>query len=82
VQLTEAKLAVEQRKIVVENQSKEPLAVTWKILAFIFPGIIPIIVAAVFKFNGYERKSKVLWRWTLYGIAFYLIVFVLVFVFA
>ncbi|WP_300599323.1 hypothetical protein [Niabella sp.] len=55
-----------------------PLNFGWKFLAFIFPGIIPLLFAGVFKADGYHRKAGELTRWTFYGIGFYILAIILI----
>ena len=44
----------------------------WKVLSFIFPGVIPLFAAGYFKSEGYDRKAQELIRWTFYGFGFYI----------
>ncbi|MCO4294068.1 hypothetical protein NF867_14470 [Solitalea sp. MAHUQ-68] len=57
---------------ITESKSNTPLGTFWKVLTFIFPGVIQIIFSGTFKADGYDRKAKELVRWTLYGFSFYL----------
>ena len=51
-----------------------PLDTHWKILTFIFPGILQIILSGTFKSEGYDRKASELVKWTLFGFGFYVLV--------
>ena len=64
--------------IQVNEQAKEPLGVVFKILAFVFPGLLLLSFSARFKTKGYSRKVRELRGWTLYGIGFYTLLMVLV----
>lgn len=50
----------------------------WKILAFIFPGIILLLLAGIFKADGYDRKASELGKWTGYGFGFYFTIVILI----
>jgi uncharacterized protein YqhQ len=60
-----------KNQIETEKTNKE-LDSGLKVLTFIFPGIIMIIFAGIYKSDGYDRKSKELTKWTLYGFCFYI----------
>ena len=49
-----------------------PLELHWKILSFLFPGVIQLIIAGSFKANGYDQKANEIGKWTIYGVLFYL----------
>jgi hypothetical protein len=63
-------------KIIIENK---PLQVYWKILVFIFPGFLNLIFSLIFKAEGYEKRYKETWKWTFYGILFYAILILILF---
>jgi len=71
-QVQEAVHENEIKKQIESMKANLKLASGLKALTFIFPGIIQIIFAGTFKADGYDRKSKELVRWTLYGFGFYL----------
>jgi hypothetical protein len=76
--LPEAKLLLLQDKQLQMNvqaalNASTPLEAYWKVLAFIFPGIIQLIIAGSFKAVGYDRKANELGRWTIFGIIFYIV---------
>lgn len=70
-QLTSIKQEVENDEKINNDKATEPLGSSWKVLTFLFPGIIQIIFSGTFKADGYDRKAKELVRWTIYGIGFY-----------
>jgi len=83
--LTEAQVAVAEQEIlhtqaVDEAKANTPLGTIFKILAFIFPGILLLMLSGLFRADGYERKAREMVRWTLYGLAFYVGLVVLIFV--
>lgn len=55
-----------------KNKSVEPLGVGVKIWVFIFPAVLNFVFAYIYKADGYDRKVKEVWKWTLYGWCFYL----------
>jgi hypothetical protein len=74
--LSEAQIATASFEILQEQQiddakANTPLDPMPKVLAFIFPGIILLMLAGTFKADGYDRKAKELTRWTLYGLGAY-----------
>lgn len=72
---TQVQEAVHENEIEKQIESMKAnvkLASGLKALTFIFPGIIQIIFAGIYKADGYDRKSRELVRWTLYGFGFYL----------
>ncbi|TCJ15833.1 hypothetical protein EPD60_07690 [Flaviaesturariibacter flavus] len=54
-----------------------PLELHWKLLAFLLPGAFQFFIAGSFKMNGYDRKAAEVGRWTLYGLFFYVGIFLL-----
>jgi hypothetical protein len=78
VQITTATQEIIQEQEVDEAKANAPLGAFWKILSFIFPGIILLMLAGIFKADGYKRKSKELVKWTLYGFGFYVGIIVLI----
>jgi hypothetical protein len=71
VRVETLKIDVEVQKHKDISRASEPLSVVLKILSFVFPGIVPLIVAWSFKADGYDRKAKSVITWTLYGLGFY-----------
>src|SRR5476651_2727168 len=76
--------AVRENELVKEtilDKANEPLAPFWRGLAFMFPGVLALMFSGTFKADGYDRKSKELFRATLYGIGFYVILIVVISIF-
>ena len=69
--IEKAKKENEIKAQVASEKANRKLEPGWKILIFIFPGIIQIIFAGTFKADGYDRKARELTKWTLYGFGFY-----------
>ena len=59
-----------------------PLGIGWKIFTAMVPGIIQLMFAGTLKADGYDRKAKEMFRWTLYGVFLYISFFILMFVLA
>lgn len=59
-----------KKQIEIEKASK-PLDEHWKVLTFLFPGIIQMFIAGTFKADGYDKKASELTKWTFYGFGFY-----------
>jgi uncharacterized membrane protein (DUF106 family) len=79
-QLAMAQQAIEQDQKQRAARAAEPLDEVWKLLTFIFPGVLQIIFSGTFKADGYDRKAKELVRWTTYGFGFYAALVVLFFI--
>lgn len=62
----------EQRLKAKEVKANQSLETHWKIVAFTLPTLIHIVFSAVFKANGYDRKTREFVRWTLFGFCFYI----------
>ena len=71
--LVEAEQNLAVRSAVTEEKANAPLDVPWKILAFLFPGFVFLLVSLLMRSDGFERRSWELGRWTLYGVAFYVV---------
>lgn len=76
-QLPEDRLNALQHQQVHKNHEEAyraqiPLETGWKIVSFLFPGILQLLVAGSFKSGGYDRKANELGTWTLYGFFFYI----------
>ena len=67
-----AKKFNEEQQQIITFKSNLPLDTHWKVLTFIFPGILQIILSGTFKGDGYDRKADDLLKWTLYGFGFYI----------
>jgi hypothetical protein len=70
-QIETAKAENDERNHLKSEKANEPLATGWKILNFIFPAIISLVLAGTYKADGYDRKATEAWRWTFYGFGFY-----------
>jgi len=62
------------------EKANEPLATYLKVLHLIFPAILSIFQAFPYKGDGYDRKFKESWLWTLYGVGLYLVIFIIIFI--
>jgi hypothetical protein len=81
LELKNRNLSIERvQEAIQENETKKQIETLkanmklsggWKVLTFIFPGLIQIIFAGTFKADGYDRKASELTKWTLYGFGFY-----------
>lgn len=71
-QITAAEMFNEQQKQNILAKANAPLETHWKVLTFIFPGVINLIFSGTFKGDGYDRKANELVKWTLYGVGFYI----------
>jgi len=70
-QISLAKNEIEQDRNVKDIRANEKLGAGWKLLTFVFPGLIQLVFSGTFKSDGYDRKAKELVKWTFYGFAFY-----------
>ena len=82
-QLDSAQVAEAQQKIDAEerdfqDRKNEPLGPGFKMLTFLLPGLINIFIARTMKAEGYEKKWKDGWRWTSYGVVFYVAIAILI----
>lgn len=59
-------------------RAEEPLQTYWKILTFIFPGILNLFFAFIFTADGYNNRTKEMWKWTAYGFCFYIVMILLI----
>jgi hypothetical protein len=71
-QVVAVKQEILQEQAKDEAKANTPLGAGLKILAFIFPGILLLMLSGLFKVEGYDRKGREMVRWTLYGLASYL----------
>jgi|WetSurMetagenome_2_1015567.scaffolds.fasta_scaffold1457483_1 hypothetical protein len=81
-QVQEAVHENETKNQIVTEKANAKLSGIWKVLTFIFPGIIQVIFAGTFKADGYDTKARELTKWTLYGFGFYFGLVVLIVVFS
>jgi hypothetical protein len=70
--ISAANQEIEQQKLRDDIRANEPLSIFLKIIAFIFPGILLLMFAGLYKGGGYDQKAKDLTRWTLFGFGFYI----------
>lgn len=69
---------IAQKNEAVAEKANKPLGPVPKALAFLFPGFIFFLAMLLFKADGYDRRSRELGRWTLYGVGFYLALIALI----
>ena len=69
--LASLKQAIEYEQKILHDRANLPLDVSWKVLTFMFPALIQIILSGTFLADGYDRKAKELVKWTFYGWTFY-----------
>lgn len=55
-----------------------PLQTYWKVLTFIFPGVLNLVFAMIFTAEGYDKRTKEMWKWTFYGFCFYVAIVFLI----
>jgi len=79
--LADAHKEIEAKEQARSDKENEPLQIYWIVLTFIFPGVMSLLIAGALKAEGYERRHKEIWRYTLYGFIFYIGFFALMFVF-
>jgi hypothetical protein len=65
------KQEIEEEEEIKNEKANVPLDLSWKVLTFIFPGMINLMFHGMFKTQGYTRKASELVSWTLYGAGFY-----------
>jgi hypothetical protein len=61
------------------EKANEPLGIFWKILTFLFPGLINIFFSGAYTVDGFHRKARELRRWTVYGFGFYVGLILIIF---
>lgn len=71
-QIQVLKTLQEEQQQVQHATAAAPLDVHWKVLSFLFPGILQLILSGLFKAEGHERKANELVQWTVGGFSFYL----------
>jgi hypothetical protein len=81
-QVQEAVHENETKKQIVTEKANAKLSGIWKVLTFIFPGILQVIFAGTFKADGFDRKARELTKWTLYGFGFYFGLVILIVIFS
>jgi len=58
----------------LDEKANEPLEGFWRVLCFLIPGGINLVLSFIFKAQGYDRKFTEAWKWTFYGFGFYIAV--------
>jgi len=76
-----AKIQIKINEENIIKKAEEPLELHWKALTFLLPGIINIFIAGALKADGYDKKFKEVWKFTLFGLIFYAILVVFIFIF-
>lgn len=61
-----------------KTKAQKPLQTYWKVLTFIFPGILNLFFAFVFTVDGYDTRTREMWKWTAYGFCFYVVIILLI----
>lgn len=72
-----AKREIQEKENVKAEQANIPLANSGKIFSFFFPGWGILFVARALKAEGYEHKYRDIWRYTLFGVTFYILLFII-----
>jgi len=78
-QIINAEKEIEIKNNEILNKENAPLQIYWKILTFIFPAILNLVIAGTFKADGYNKRFKDAWKWTFYGFGFYVVVIIIIF---
>ncbi|HTE32270.1 MAG TPA: hypothetical protein VK666_17940 [Chryseolinea sp.] len=71
--IASAKETNEAERAIKDRKANAPLEVYWAILAVILPIVFQMIMSGIFITHGYERKSRELTKWTVLGIALYVV---------
>lgn len=74
-----AKQEIQKKENARIEQANIPLALSGKLFTFFSPGWGILFVARALKAEGYDRKYKDIWRWTLSGVGFYAVLLILLF---
>ncbi len=69
--IVEVKAKDEEKQAERTGMAEEPLDSFWKVVAFLFPGLLLFMFVKKYEVEGYTRKSKELSRYTIYGFCFY-----------
>ena len=78
-QMLSAENVIRRKQELEYAQSNEPLSIIGKIFAFIFPRVFSTLLWRTYQADGRERKYKERLRWQLYGICFYIALFLIFF---
>lgn len=55
----------------IEIKSNKNLSTLWKILCFLLPGFIPLLIIIIDISLGYETRANQAMKWTGFGVLFY-----------
>ena len=77
-QVAIAEQEVEADNKIIAEKANLPLGIGWIIIILLFPGIAVLVLYFVIKDLGYDRKSKEMFRWFLYGIGIRIGIFLLI----
>lgn len=69
---------VTRKKEIEDKKMNEPLDVGIKVITFLLPLILTLVLSGYYKSGGYDRKARELVKWTMYGFGFYLGIILLV----
>lgn len=76
--ISQLKAITKAKKRKEEMIARKPLQWPLRIILFLFPlGIPQFIAAEYFRNKGAERKYRECWRWMIYGVIFYVAIFVI-----
>lgn len=78
LQIEELKREILEVKHQDAIKAEKPLQTYWKLLTFIFPGILNLVFAMLFIADGYDKRTKEMWKWTFYGFCFYVVIVFLI----
>ena len=81
-QIALAKDEIKQKQDLEYLQSNEPLSTSGKVFAFVFPRLLSTLLWKTYTADGNERKYKETVRWQLYGLCFYIVIFLIIFIIA
>lgn len=76
-----AEKEIKRKEADILEKAQAPLESHWKILMFLAPGILALLIAGTYKADGFDQKYKESWKWTLYGIGFYVSMVILFIIF-
>lgn len=65
------------RQDLLDAKAQLALPRIFKVLAFLFPGVIILFAVLFLKANGYDRQYQELGRWSIYGVGFYTVLFLI-----
>ena len=65
----------EEKVIIAQNKSEEPLGIEYKILLFFIP-LRVFSLSVYYENTGYDRKARETVRWSYVGFAFYVLLLV------